>query len=139
MHQMNKVIDILNVHVLRRRIFKFFLVAFIATVFNYTIFYVLLEAFEVNYLISSGIGFFSGVLLGYYLNSRWTFNIAEKSRRMVVKYYTVYSISLGVSLLFMKIAVDGYQLDARLANILAICITFCTNYTGTKFWVFKNK
>ena len=122
-----------------RKIVKFFLVAFIATILNYLIFYFCLEFLGINYKLSSAIGFISGVFLGFQLNSKWTFKGNEKSKSKVFKYYVVYLFSLGVSLICLTIFVETNHLDARVANILCICITFCTNYIGTRFWVFKEK
>lgn len=124
---------------LSRQIFRFFLVAVIATLVNYSIFFILFEFLHLYYLLSSGIGFLSGVFLGYFLNSKYTFKITERSRKRMVKYYAVYSFSLCVSLLCLKLFVEGWKLDARYANVLVICITFFTNYIGTRFWVFRNK
>ena len=124
---------------LGRKIIKFFLVAFIATILNYLIFYISFEFLQINYMLSSAIGFISGVFLGYQLNSKWTFQSNKKSKANVFKYYVVYLFSLGVSLICLKIFVENQSLDARIANLLCICITFCTNYIGTRFWVFKDK
>jgi putative flippase GtrA len=123
--------------ILNLRIFRFFLVAFIATVFNYSVFYVFFEYLKTDYLVASGIGFFSGVFLGYFLNSKWTFHTTERSKRRIVKYYSVYTLSLCISLICLKLFVERWGIDARIANVMAICVTFFTNYAGTRFWVFR--
>jgi putative flippase GtrA len=126
-------------YIFQRRIFRFFIVAFIATVMNYLFFFILFQFFRVDYRLSSGIGFFSGVLLGYYLNNKWTFKPEKRSKRRIVKYYLVYTVSLCISIFCLEIFVKDYHVDARLANLLCIMITFCTNYIGTRFWVFNQK
>ena len=122
---------------LSKQIFRFFFVAVLATILNYSIFFCLYEFFNIDYRIASGIGFISGVFLGYFLNSKYTFKITERSKKRIVKYYSVYIVSLCISLVCLDIFVEEWKIDARIANLMAICITFCTNYAGTRFWVFR--
>jgi len=118
--------------------YKFIVVGIWSTIVNYGMFYTLLEFAEINYLISSVVGFICGVFAGYRLNRRWTFKIdKEKSHKEIIKYYTVYLFSLILSLLFLKFMVDIVGLDPRIANILAIGLTTCTNFLGIKILVFK--
>lgn len=118
--------------------YKFIVVGIWSTIVNYGMFYILLEFVEINYLISSAVGFICGVFAGYGLNRRWTFKIdKEKSRIEIIKYYTVYILSLILSLLFLKFIVDIVGLDPKIANILAIGLTTCTNFVGIKIIVFK--
>jgi putative flippase GtrA len=117
---------------------KFIIVGIWSTIVNYGIFYVLLDFVKMNYLLSSAVGFISGVFAGYELNKQWTYGIKEKVRKKVlVNYYFVYILSLILSLIFLKIAVGLIGIDARIANIFAIGITTCTNFLGTKLFVFK--
>ncbi len=133
------VVDFFNLLLLRRRFLKFFLVSVVATSLNFTVFYTLHKLFFVDYRIASGIGFFCGVVLGYFLNSRWTFknNDEANPKKKFLKYYCVYLFSLGVNVLFMDILVEYLGIYPSLSNIITIGITFITNYVGTRFWVFK--
>lgn len=124
---------------LKKRFIKFFLVSGIATILNFGVFYSLHKLFFLDYRLASGIGFFSGVVLGYFLNSRWTFknNDEANPKKQFVKYYFVYFFSLGVNILFIDILVEYFKIYPSLANIITIGITFISNYLGTKYWVFK--
>jgi len=117
---------------------KFVIVGILSTIINYACFYIFLEFLSVYYLVASSIGFISGVFIGYKLNKSWTFSVKESfSKRDVAKYYVVYIISLILSLIFLKITVDFIGINSKIANIIAIGITTCTNFIGTKFLVFK--
>jgi len=118
--------------------YRFIVVGVWSTIINYGIFYILLEFLSVNYLTSSAVGFISGVFAGYGFNRKWTFKVEkEKKNTEIIKYYTVYIVSLILSLLFLKIIVDVVGVDPRIANILAIGLTTFTNFVGIKMVVFK--
>ena len=118
--------------------YKFIGVGIIATLINYGVFYVLLEFLEINYLLSSMIGFVSGVLCGYGFNRRWTFKVRKKQKGVeIVKYYGVYIFSLILSICFLKIVVSFIGLNPLLANVLSIGLTTMTNFVGLKTIVFK--
>jgi len=124
---------------MRTEFLKFIIVGGASTVINYAVFFVLLSTFNWNYLLSSGCGFFSGVLFGYFFNKLWTFKVEDSSARLLLNYYLVYLGSLLISLLFLKITVDFLGMDAKIANVLAIGITTCTNFIGIKFWAFGKR
>jgi len=120
------------------QIFKFITVGFWSTMINYGIFYILLEFFSIHYLMASAIGFVSGVFAGYGFNRKWTFKVQkEKKYTEIIKYYTVYIVSLILGLFFLTILVDVLGVDPRIANILAVGFTTCTNFIAIKIIVFK--
>ncbi|MBP7282760.1 MAG: GtrA family protein [Leptospiraceae bacterium] len=129
---MNK--DLLN------RFIKFLVVGGICTIINYIIFYVLFNYFGVQYLLSSAIGYTSGLVIGYYVNKFWTYQVERDSQeKYMFKYLFVYLASLGASTLFLKFLVEFLNLNPVLANIFAIGLSTITNFVGTNFLVFKNK
>jgi len=118
--------------------YKFIAVGIWSTIINYGVFYILLEFLNVNYLIASAAGFISGVYAGYGFNRKWTFKAKqEKKYTGIIKYYAVYIVSLILSLLFLKVVVVIVGIDPKIANILAIGLTTCTNFVGIKKFVFK--
>ena len=122
-----------------RRFIRFFFVSGVATVLNFAVFYAMHKLFFIDYRVASGVGFFCGVILGYFLNSRWTFRStdADNPKRQFFKYYIVYLFSLAVNLVMMDVLVEYVGIYPSLANIMTIGFTFVSNYLGTRFWVFK--
>ncbi|MBX9852360.1 MAG: GtrA family protein [Cytophagaceae bacterium] len=116
---------------------RYMAVGLFATLLNYGVFYFLLEFGKVNYLIASGTGFFSGVIAGYFFNRKWTFAHSRSSLGLLIKYNMVYLLSLALSLIILKVAVDYLRISPELGNIFAIGITTCTNFFGLKYLVFK--
>jgi putative flippase GtrA len=119
--------------------YKFIVVGVVATLVNYSIFYILLEFLKINYLISSAFGFLFGMVIGYFLNRKWTFQIEIKTTNAeIIKYFLVYTFSLILSLIFLKITVDAFKINAKIANFFALILTTFTNFIGIKITVFKD-
>jgi ribulose-phosphate 3-epimerase len=115
---------------------RFCLVGGLATILNYSLFF-LLYKLGVNHLLASASGYISGVFLGFYLNKRFTFN--SDSRRYAVeitKYFIVYTISLFLGLGFLQIQTN-IGMHILIANIFTIGLTTITNYIGCNFFVFR--
>jgi len=123
---------------IKKQFLRFITVGLICTVISYISFFVALRFFSINYLISSCLSFMAGVFVGFFLNKNWTFTSGEvQTKKIIIHYFTVYIISLGINLLFLRITVGGFGMMPELAYFLAIGITTCTNFIGTKFFVFK--
>ena len=123
---------------MKNQFLKFIVVGLFSAIINYGLFYLLLKMANINYLISSLCGFIAGVFGGFYLNKNWTYNDKNnKSNSLLWKYFSLYLFSLLISLIFLKITVEYIGLNAEIANLLAIGITTCINFIGTKFVVFK--
>ncbi len=117
---------------------KFAAVGFLSTTLNYGLFFYSYNLIKLNYISASALGYISGLILGYLLNKSWTYQYSgTKQSQIIYKYLTVYIGSLLLGLIVLKILVNNYGFDANLANILVIGLSTITNFSGTKFWVFK--
>jgi putative flippase GtrA len=116
---------------------KFLVVGILSTILNYLVFLILLKS-GINYLVSSSIGFMSGVIFGYFLNKRWTYGVSGSSTpRLITAYLSVYLISMLCGLTTIHFLVAGFHVDPAWANIASIFITTAINFSGTKFLVFS--
>lgn len=123
---------------MKKQLIKFLIVGLYSTIINYFLFYFLYKIVNINYLISSSLGFIAGVFAGFYLNKNWTYNDKNnKSKTLLWRYFSLYLASLIISLIFLKVSVDYIGINAEIANLLAIVITTCVNFIGTKFLIFK--
>lgn len=116
---------------------KFIFIGMLSTIINYGIFYTMLRLGNINYIISSVLGYLSGVFFGFYFNKNWSFTFRSKSPLVFIKYMSAYLFSLLVSVILLKVLVDYYMLDARISNALVIGVTTVLNYLAVKFIVFR--
>ena len=119
------------------QLLKFCFMGGIATIINYSFFYILL-VFGVHYLISSASGYILGMFIGFVLNKKFTFESKSKKTAVeIIKYFIVYSLSLFFGLLFLEIQVR-LGIDVLLANLFSVVLIVITNFTGCKFVVFDD-
>lgn len=122
---------------LRKEILKFLIVGVFSTALNYAVFWALLNNVSAPYLVSSALGFLAGVGGGYLFNKKWTFQVKEDGTNHLFLYFSVYSVSLLISLAVLWLQVELLAIPSELANFFCICVTTCTNFIGTKFIVFR--
>ncbi|MBK8204425.1 MAG: GtrA family protein [Bdellovibrionales bacterium] len=89
-----------------------------------------------HYLLSTRL-FFTGVFAEYRVNNPWMFDIEPESPSFISKYLVVYVSSLTLTIFFLTLPLDGLGFSAKIANLIAIGITTCANFVGTKIWVFQ--
>ena len=77
---------------------KFCMVGGVSTIINYSMFFGCYHYIGSHYLLSSAVGFCSGVIVGYVLNKIWTFKVDTQSVGQFFGYMGVYVLSLLVSL-----------------------------------------
>jgi putative flippase GtrA len=123
---------------LNKYFMKFVITGILATILNYGVFYVLLQFFGVYYLISSSTGYISGVLLGFYINKKWTYESKTKAyKKEIAQYFVVYLISLLVGLGILKLEVSVLHIHPLIANVFMIGVTTIMNFLGTRYFVFR--
>ncbi len=120
-----------------REIIKFLIVGGVSTALNYSSFFILLKLFELNYLLSSGLGYIFGLVLGYSLNKNWTFEYKNESIKTKLRYVVVYGVNLLLSLLILKGLKTNIGLNPIIGNFIVICYTTIANFMGIKIFVFN--
>ena len=119
--------------------YKFSIVGILSTVFYYGVFVFFYKIVNFHYMLSSIIGYVSGLLLGYQINKNWTFiDQIDKSKIYIVSYITVYVVSLISSQISLLYFVEILLIKPLYANIFAIVLSTVMNFLGTNFFVFKN-
>ncbi len=122
---------------IRSEFIKFSSVGLISTFLNYSVFILLFSFLDLNFLISSALGYFSGLSLGYTLNRLWTFSFSENSLTQKIKYLLIYLLSLLMGLVLLNFLVVNLIFVIEIANLFVIGFTTCTNFVGIKYWAFK--
>jgi putative flippase GtrA len=121
-----------------KHFFKFLIVGGASTIINYGIFFVLYNYFQINYQLSSAIGYIVGALFGFFFNKYWTYESDSKQyHKEMLKYFLVYTVSLFMGLGLLRFLVVVLHLSPLIANVVTIGCTTITNFLGTKFIIFK--
>ena len=112
------------------------------------LFYYLLSHFlEIS--LSKGLSFCLGTVTAYLMNKYYTFGQKEKNAKEVLRFITLYLISLSINIGVNKISLAllpvplnyinvaaNYQLIKLSAFLFATGASTVINFLGQKFWVF---
>lgn len=121
---------------------KFFLVGCIAFGTDISVYFILLEQGFSSFL-SKGVSFICGLIIGYFLNSYFTFNKAKVSVLKFLKYLTLYLFSLLINMLsneyaLIKIAQTNFnEYGFIIAVIFATLLSLIINFLGLRYYVFR--
>ena len=137
-HMLNKLSQFIDISSIKTQFLRFIATGLISTIASCIVFVISLRVFDIHYLISNIIAFISGLLIGYPCNKKWTFSNSNQDETHFLRYFAVYVFSVTISLIFLRITIEMFELMPEIAFILSIAITTCTNFIGIKFLVFKS-
>ncbi len=121
-----------------KQFIRFCLVGTEITIFSYIVFISLFYFLRVNYIISAGIGFIAGILLGFVFNKLWTFESRERAITSLPKYFLVYTFTLFFTMVSIYFLVEKGKLNPLLSNFILQPFIILINFFGTKVFAFKN-
>ena len=125
---------------LLKRISLYLLIGGIATGFNYLCFILFFGFFNFHELISSSVAYLAGLLISYPLNKKMTFKQTRNqsiSRHEVIKYVSVYLITLVLGLLFFDSLVKLTPLSPYIIQAAQLALVTIVNFYLLNRFVFK--
>ncbi|MCX6808615.1 MAG: GtrA family protein [Candidatus Berkelbacteria bacterium] len=129
-------------------IIRYGAVGFVSTVIDLGVLK-LLTMFSWPYWIALALGFSSGTVNGYFMNSRWTFKYKTAgSEGIKFSQFTIVSlIGLGLtelignsymSIFGADVTILGKTIGAKMiGKLISVVLVFAWNYLGNKFWTFR--
>lgn len=120
-----------------RQFVTFACVGVVGVTFNYGIFFLLYHYAHVHYLTASATGFIAAIIVAYTLNRKYTFKSKTSYKTHLVQYVAVNLFSLVLGLIVLALLVEKIGLNPYIANVLTLGVTTLTNFTGSKFLVFR--
>lgn len=122
---------------------KFFIVGSIAFSSDITLYFFLVNAGWYT-AVAKGAGFIFGLIIGFFLNSIFTFNNASISNKRFFKYLLIYLISLLANTSVNEFLLSFLYLSAYyeqafwIAVIIATAVSMLMNFIGLRYYVYKN-
>ena len=122
---------------------KFFLVGLIAFFSDISTYYLFtVSGLELN--TSKAISFLIGTLIGYLLNTIYTFEEAQYSSNTLTKYLLVYLVSMLLNVTVNALSITLFlifELDMNLSKFLAVIIatmfSMIFNFICLKYYVYR--
>lgn len=87
---------------------------------------------EANFL-----GYFCGVILSFFLNTRWTFRFDGKLRAVVLRYCLVLIVAYVTQLVAVIRIIELMPWHSYLAHLIAMPLYTLIVYTGMRFYVYS--
>jgi putative flippase GtrA len=138
---MAKIINFLRIEKYRQFI-VFGFIGILNSLVDFSVFFLLKYFFNIHYEICFVAGYSAGTVNSFLLNKYLNFRNMDKGNKSVIQFsrFVILNLfSLGLSMLFMYLLVDIFDMNAYISKLLVIIITLVINFIGSKFWVFKKK
>ena len=120
---------------MNRQFSRFIIIGFLSTFINY-FFYLLSFEFSSNILVSSSIGYSSGILNSYIFGKKWVFESKRNSSiYSILKFLFVYLIGGIVMTLIINFLFNN-GIEYRVAWCFGISYSILNNFLGSKYLVF---
>lgn len=119
------------------QIFKFVIVGGIATLIDWSIYYVLFNIFKVNPLIANIGSFTISVIYNFIASVKWVFEVNEnKSKSRLFTEFIVFSlIGLFITELLIYVGINYLKMDAMIIKIVATIIVMVFNFITRKIFL----
>ena len=121
---------------LRKEIPRFLVAGFSAVGTDMGIYYLLVR--HLPYSTSKAFSFLSGTCVAYVINKYWTFEKKEKSLAQVIKFFALYTVTLGANVGVNEVVLVSAPGSMLIAFLAATGTSTILNFTGQKWWVFKS-
>ena len=125
-----------------KQIRRFIVIGVLSVLTDWTV-YGLLMPLGVTKYPAKGIGYVSGMIVGFIGNKLWTFESARRSAAEPFTYIVLYAITLGVNMVVNGVLLDflvlwlSYTWAWRAALFVATAVTTVLNFVGMKWITFR--
>lgn len=119
---------------------SYFFVGGLASIVEWTGFFILNNIFYVNYLFATALAFILSTYVNWFMGKKITFRKSASGMPIIKEMAFVYGIS-GIGLLFnlllMFLLVGIGAMNAMFAKIIATGLVFFWNFIGRKILIYK--
>ena len=136
-----KAILVDKTNLLQVQLFRYLIVGGLAFVVDFTVLFLLVNYFSVNYLVAAGFSFLLGLLANYLLSISWVFNQETKSNvsQSVLIFIITGVVGLGINEIFMYTFTHLVGLQYLLSKVFTVPIVLLWNFLSRRFLLNKSK
>ena len=120
-----------------RQFVSFAGVGAVATAAHYVILVFLVQFYQSNPTIASGIGAIAGALISYGLNYRYTFRSSNTHALSIAKFFAVAGVGLVLNSMCMLICIEVFGVHYLLSQVLATGLVLIWSFTMNRAWTFR--
>ena len=120
---------------------RYFIVGGIAAVVNIGLLFLLVDIFDINYILSNIIGFIFALLVNYGLSTMFVFTKDNSMSKIfeLVMYVIIGVLGLGFDTLILWICTSKINIYYKISKIISTMLTFIWNFLAKKmlYKIFK--
>lgn len=120
---------------------RYFIVGGIAAVVNIGLLFLLVDIFNINYILSNIIGFIFALLVNYGLSTMFVFTKNNSMSKVfeLVMYVIIGVLGLGFDTLILWICTSKFNIYYKISKIISTMLTFIWNFLAKKtlYKIFK--
>jgi putative flippase GtrA len=116
---------------------RFVAVGAVTTAVQYVVLWVGVARLAAPAALASAIGYALGVLLSYFLNYLLTFRSRRAHAAAAPRYVVVFAIGWCINAGLMTLLVHGWGWNLWLAQVIATGIGLVWNFSGSRWWTFR--
>lgn len=120
-----------------KQLFRFIIVGCSAVVTDLASYTTLVSWFEWNFALAKAVSFILGTIVAFIFNKYWTFEKPGYRHTEIIKFITLYSLTLGANVIVNHYSLWLFPSFILLAFLAATGTSTVLNFVGQKWWVFK--
>lgn len=118
------------------RFIKFSLVGASNTLITIVAYWIFINLFKMNFLLSNTVAYVLGIVNSYFWNTRWVFKDSN-ANNTVIKFIIVNIVALAASNLCIFILVKNMNINMYISQVVAIGFSMVINFILNKTWTFE--
>ncbi len=117
---------------------RYLVTGFLSVGIEFTLLILLVEQYQVNYLLANAFAFIITNLCNYFISRHWVFEQGKHKRHVeFIIFFVTASIGLIINQTIMWVMVEYVAVDYRLSKLAAVGIVILWNFWARKKLVFK--
>jgi len=117
-------------------IVKFLIVGVANTLSGLSVIYFLKFFLGCNDITANALGYSCGLILGFYLNSKWSFLFKGNLKHAALRFIFVVAIAYAVNLVVVLFGIRLFEINSYCSQLLGIVPYTILTYLGMRLFVF---
>lgn len=123
----------------RKQLRRFLIVGSICVLVDLGVYSALTEGTGLAISASKALSYLAGIVVGFMLNKRWTFESSRRTWHEAITYFALYAATLGVNVGCNRLVLSVIGADHRtLAFLMATGLTTVLNFIGMRLVTFRH-
>jgi putative flippase GtrA len=117
-------------------IIKFLIVGVLNTLSGLSVIYFLKFFLNCNDITANALGYSCGLILGFYLNSQWSFSFKGNFKHAALRFIFVVAVAYTANIVIVLFGISLFEINSYFSQLLGIFPYTILTYLGMRLFVF---